>query len=435
MTFILGLSLNSSYLLAAPHSITSPSCPSLPEIKHQPSTSQWIEIRQQLGAQLNYCLNDSAFFALYGASLLHSGLTAQSIEYLERALLLNPNNGSALIDYSEALYKSDQLLAAIQVNDQILSRHDLPEYLRVPLTERGKEWGNQRIEWQNKVSLASGYHDNLNGVANLKDLILTFDDRDIIVRLDENSRPIAGDYQTINASSQRSKLFDDGFSRFSVNVSSRTSELSRVDTDSVGLSYEKETLLVDGSFIWDLDSQYVFFGGKGLYLSSSSSASRYWRQERCSTYVTTEGRSLYFPDQPQSNEMALELQWGALCGPSNNQIDLSFSVAHNESLDHRPGGDRFIQELALQWKKSIGNGFLLSEISFSTTNDEKGYNPLLSNNEIRSVNTTNASVRFFYPLSKHLMLQSGLYYQGQDSNLSLFETQSKSADIGFTFSF
>jgi len=151
--------------------------------------------------------------------------------------------------------------------------------------------------------------------------------------------------------------------------------------------------------------------------------------------VATEVSSLYFPDQSQSNEADLEFKWGAVCGAANNQIDFSFSVAHNESLQNRPGGDRLIKEVNLQWKKNLGKGIFLSEVSFTSTEDEKGYNPLLSNNETRNTNTTNASLRFFYPLTNSLMLQSGVYYQEQSSNLSLFETESKSADIGLTFSF
>lgn len=431
----IGLSLNSSQLLSAPHLFNKPICPALPNITYQPTTNEWVEIRDALGRQLESCLDNSAFFALYGASLLHLGLISQSIENLERALLLDPNNGSALIDYAEALYLSDQLLAAIQINNLTLTREDLPNHLRDLLSKRGKAWNNQRVHWQNSVTLLRGYHDNLNGVANLKDLILTFDDRNIVVGLDENSRPIAGNYSSMSASTQRVALLEDGYSRFSAKASSRFSDLERVDTDMLGLSYERETTLEDGSFIWDIESQYIFYGRKGLYLSTESSANRYWRKESCSTYITTGGSALYFPDQSQSNEAALEFKWGALCGQSSNQVDFSFSTSHNESLDHRPGGDRFIKEVSLQWQKSLGKGVFFSEISFTTTEDEKGYNPLLSNNETRNTNTTNASVRLFYPLTNNLMFQTGMYYQEQKSNLSLFETESKSVDIGLTFNF
>ncbi len=414
---------------------TVESCPPLPILQTEPSPDEWIVLRQELGSKVTFCLQDSAFFALYGASLLHSGLISQAIENLERALLLDPMNGSAMIDYSSALHSSGDLIIAIQLNNQLLMREDLPKNIHNYLSERGEEWKKSTVNWSNKLSILRGYNNNLNSTADLKELTLTLSNQDIVIELDEDSQPIKGHYDSFAVSTKRISLLEDGFSRLSFNVASRSSDLSRVDTDSLGFSYEREHTLEDGSYIWDLGSLYVFYGGKGLYSSISGSITRYWRNDLCSPYFSGEEKLMYFPNQVQYNEMSTSLSWGTLCGLNHGLIDASFSFNRNTSLNNRPGENRFTKELSLKWQKEVGKATLSSEISYSSTKDEEGYNTLLNNNAKRYTKTTNATLRFLYPINKHTSLQSGLYYQSQKSNLALFNTNGMSADLGIQLKF
>ena len=61
---------------------------------------------------------------------------SRAIESLERALLLNPENGAALIDYAQALQEDGQLFAALEINTILQERNDVPENLRSQLAER-----------------------------------------------------------------------------------------------------------------------------------------------------------------------------------------------------------------------------------------------------------------------------------------------------------
>ena len=103
------------------------------------------------------------FFALYGAAQLNTGQLLKAMESLERALLLDPNNGAALIDYSDALLRDGQLFAAIEANALLQARGDLPDALKRQIEQRRR--GLERLDQPNQLAIrfVGGYDDNLNG--------------------------------------------------------------------------------------------------------------------------------------------------------------------------------------------------------------------------------------------------------------------------------
>ena len=90
----------SNYYGASNARLNSPS-DSIPNGSVQPPN--WQQLERQLAEIKLRCLDSSEFFALHGAAQLNSGFVDQSLESLERALLLDPNNGAAQIDYGQAL--------------------------------------------------------------------------------------------------------------------------------------------------------------------------------------------------------------------------------------------------------------------------------------------------------------------------------------------
>ena len=68
---------------------------------------------------------------LLGAVQLASGDLFRS---LELALLYEPDNGSALVDYAEVLYRQGDVLSALELNEQLrVVRQDLPSGLVRPV--------------------------------------------------------------------------------------------------------------------------------------------------------------------------------------------------------------------------------------------------------------------------------------------------------------
>ena len=102
--------------------------------------AQWAALATSLADLQLRCLRSSEYYALLGAAQLNSGKLDVASESLERALLLDPTNGAAQIDYAEALYAAGQLFPALQLNETLLARDDIPADLRERLTERQAAW-------------------------------------------------------------------------------------------------------------------------------------------------------------------------------------------------------------------------------------------------------------------------------------------------------
>ena len=110
----------------------------------------WEYIHAQLTEIFSQCLLSSEYFALYGAAQLNTDRLSDSMESLERSLLLDPDNGAALVDYAEALLRDGQLFAALEANVVLLDREDVPERLEHQISQRQRDWRAliQQTNWQ-----------------------------------------------------------------------------------------------------------------------------------------------------------------------------------------------------------------------------------------------------------------------------------------------
>ena len=411
------------------------SCPSLPRVDVNPSLEQWLVVRDRLGAVLDKCLNSPSYFALYGAALMHTSNLSQAIEMLERALLLSPENGGALLDYSTALYHSGELMTALAINESLLEREDTPRYLIQLLQQRQADWEAEKVNWRGRFALLGGYHDNLNGVADLDNIILTLEDEDLLVFLGNNSTPLEGGYISSRLSAQRTHLLADGHSVFSMAFQDRSTELTSVDTDELTVGYERIKQLHDGKRSWRLESSYLLYGDRELYFSLEGGGERHWSVGRCSPFVELELRTLYFPELDYLNEASFMYGGGVSCGGSANQLVVGAYAIYNASLNNREGGDRLGGEVEVKWQRLLGGGVLLAQLSYSPLYDQEGYSPLLRRNEERDTQDISASLQYIYPISRSFSLHAGFYHRNLESNLDLFETSASNIDVGLSVSF
>ena len=148
---------------------------------------------QQLAPLLAECLESSEFFALHGAAQLNSGQLAAALESLERALLIEPDNGAARIDYAQALYEQGQLFTALEINAQLLTRTDLPPNLQPLLASRQQSWQALTRETVYQLDVLAGYDDNLNGGLDSGQVTLTLSGNPVpllsLIHISEPTRP------------------------------------------------------------------------------------------------------------------------------------------------------------------------------------------------------------------------------------------------------
>jgi len=75
--------------------------------------AQWTQLAATLADIQASCLRSSEYYALLGAAQLNSAQLEPASESLERALLLDPSNGAAQIDFASALFASGQLFPGL----------------------------------------------------------------------------------------------------------------------------------------------------------------------------------------------------------------------------------------------------------------------------------------------------------------------------------
>lgn len=410
-------------------------CP-LPEVSVAPSPQQWLTIRDTLAPNESRCLRNTEYYALYGAALMHTGKLSQALEALERALLLNPNNGGAMVDYAEALFLSGEVSAAIRINQQLLARQDLPAPLEALFKERNQRWDHARTRWQPQFSSRVGYHDNLNQAPRDKFLYLTIDGEELALELDGDAQPQPGYYTHHRLSANRYKDFDDGQSRLKLSVQGRRSAEPEVDNAELSLDYEREYQLDDDqAWWWHGTANHVFYGGKSLYSELELGATKIWRRQQCSVYATTSIGSRIFTTRRQMDDQTFTAGGGLSCAQARGKLTLEARSINSRALRDRAGGDRWGGELSATWQRLINPGMLFLHGALEISKDAEGYSPLLERGARRQVQSLRIEAQYLYPLSPTLSLVTGIYHQRQESNIDLFHSSASSFDIGFNLAF
>ena len=160
-------------------------------------------LEAELSALVEQCSDSAEFFALLGATQLQIGDLLRANESLELALLLDPQNGSALFDYAELLNQQGQTLNAIELGEQLLSREDLPGALEELIVERLRTWRRARTEQNFGLGISLGYDNNLNSAPSNDSLALTLSGRSVVLDVAPEFQATSGEYSRLEANGLR----------------------------------------------------------------------------------------------------------------------------------------------------------------------------------------------------------------------------------------
>lgn len=398
-------------------------------------------LETQLAALMGECLESSEFFALYGAAQLNEGKLAESLESLERALLLNPNNGAAQIDYAQALYRRGQLFSALDLNSQILARADTPLDIRLVLLERDTAWRKQTRRYGFQADVLAGFDDNLNGAPDPSQIALTLSGQPVFYPLSDDYRPKSGPYLNASVAGNFVQLAPDHRHNAVAEIRSRTSEHTASDLLQLDTRYAYERPTKDRTWRLTAGLGHLMFGGTSLFTSTTFGA-QYQLAERkdCTRQI---GAALQYQLYHQQNELtAVESKVAAsqhctitLLG-WKSRIGAEIGIVSNSATgDNRPGGDRQGWQGKIDWQFPLYKGVLSSQINFTSTRDDSGYSIVLNNGEKRWLDRTYMLVQYRQMLRPNATILFNLYHQNQSSNIDLFDSLNTTVEAGLSFSF
>ncbi len=422
-------------------------CPALaPYIAGQQSRGQaeWLAVANQLNGLLTQCLDSSEYFALLGAAWLNAGLLAQAIESLERALLLNPENGAAQIDFAEALYRDGQWFAAIALNEQLLARADLPANLRPALQRRLDDWRAATRSTSFRGDVRLGYDSNLNGAPDPDQVTLTLAGDNVLLALGEEFRAISGPYANLGLAANHSRLTPGRQHNFSAEIQGRVSDDR--NTDLLQFDARYHFLQPRRGQSWQLDSglRSVAFGGSTLFTAADVQF-RYSISPlfTCRPFFDASAQYQLFHNQNWLNAFDTRLGGGFACPVGRDSatlgdLSIAASLLHSQAIKpDRPGGNRRGWQAAVNWQRPLPTGLLRAVLNHTRLEDNESYSPLLEAGAPRWVNRSYFLLQYRRAVNLGAAgdLLINFYHQQQGSNIGLFDTSDTTFEIGFSFAF
>ena len=173
------------------------------------------QLLPHLQANLAGCQNNVAWLVWAGQTLMKAKQYLLASDYLERALMLAPDNKGAQLDYALALAGSEQPDAALSLVQGLLKEPDMPEPLRAsikglmakleaPANAITAAGGAFKLNGQNGLQNSSphkfyaglkfGRDSNLLGAPNLSELSLNFSGIPFSLSLDSSYLSQSGNY-------------------------------------------------------------------------------------------------------------------------------------------------------------------------------------------------------------------------------------------------
>ncbi|OPX56592.1 tetratricopeptide repeat protein [Oceanospirillum multiglobuliferum] len=405
---------------------------------------------QQLKSQQMACYNSADFLAYLGSVQLRTGQLSDAQDSLERALMLNPQQGLALVDYAEVLYLLRQPFAAYDLNQQLLLQTDLPEAVRTHLQMRQAQWSQIFERTDYRISLSLGHDTNLNTAADLNRLTLT-DGLGTTLIVAQQDQPVSGYASDVSLSARHTKLRSNGQQYWQVNLYSRTgiNVSSRHDQQQLDLTYNrsyrprvlKSNVPLFSDWSWEVGLKQFNYNSQSLYrsLQLQFGLGQTLSSSCQLTHELQFSRQFYLIDN-SSDAVELSLQPKLACHLSpSSRLFVQLGAAVNQATGQRTGGNRQQLDALIVLKyrdNSVDNtGEWSASVRQNQTQDENGYNALLDNNRPRHVDSVQYGLQYRRPIADKLSVSASVQQIEQSSNIVLFSYTATRASLGIDWYF
>lgn len=407
-------------------------CPDLGPYYPSPAQAQWPgpDLLNRLTAMMPECLESAEYYALLGAAQLNSERIPEALESLERALLIDPDNGAARIDYAEALYVAGQLFPALEINQSLLARPDLPSDLQAMLLARDEEWQNQTRSKGLFAELALGYDNNLNGAPSKNDFTLTLSGEAVSLELSPDFQRDSGPYLNVHLAGYYQRLDPEYSQDVQFNLRNRQSEES--SNELLQFDWRYSLALPVRRKQWEIiaGSSHLLFGGNPLYSVTEGRVRYRTRVAGCSPRFELAAQYQMYHGQSFMAGVESSAAAGVDCLRGSQRLSVEAGLLNNSAVRNRPGADRQGWRIRLNWQLLLGQDLLSAQIGYANLVDRAGYSPLLGNGAERQVKSRIFQMQYSRPLQSKLALIVNLNHQGQSSNLGPFANRSTAFEMG-----
>ena len=401
-------------------------------------------IEAELSALFDRCSDSAEFFALLGAMQLQIGDLLQATESLELALLLDPQNGSALFDYAELLNQQGQTLNAIELGEQLLSREDLPGALEELILERLDTWRRSNTNNQLGLGISLGYDSNLNSAPSNDSLALTLSGRSVVLDVAPEFQATSGGYSRLQVNGLRRTSTADIVSSMYGGISGKFSDLSQNQLLQASTRFSFADAGDLSRWNIELGLDYLNYGGNSIYGSPTLRGSyMVGRAGGCGFLPTAALQYQHFYTPRLLSGFEGSLGMAAVCeipgGSGNERFGIEAGVIHNRArYEDRLGQDRDGWRINMVWQQNLGRGTASFQYTHSELDDETGYSPLFDNGVSRSESLNSLNLRYIYPLDSFIAnanIVAWVSYYDQRSSVALFRTRGTVAEITLNWAF
>lgn len=402
------------------------------------------QLLQRFEAARPGCMGHAPFLAALGALWLEEGEPAQALLWIERSLLLEPQQLGAQADYALALAALGDTSARDELAARWRQRVDIPPALRerlalklvnrAPLDSAEPQPVRQQWLVYRELMLVRGHETNLDHSPRLSEITLTLPDGSIELPLFEPIVPRRGAATVVDLSLQLARLTQTGWIwQTGLLASARHAESQR-DTDWHHVQWSGSVSRRWGP--WRGQAQISTTAVTGAsderYRLARGALTVEREAQGCTQRLAIEYEARNHEITPRTNGRTQGLLLGNQCAlPA--AADWSWGLAVRAAVDsptdsERPGGTQRQVSAGLRLAGALPASFRL-EAAFRRTRvlDAEGYSPLLAGGARRLIEQNSISLELSRPLRAGAGNGAEWVLQAQrtvqQSNLSIFAYQ------------
>ena len=376
------------------------------------------------------CQNDPIAAGLYGGLLLRSGQIDEAAVWLEKALLLSPDQPGVQADYALALAAQGDRFSSSEIAGELLQMESVPRDLEAILSSLSEV---SRWETRFSASAGVGYSSNIDFVPSLNTLDLTFGDDGVAsLPLTEPSSPNAAGFF------QQSAVL--GF-RWSGAGYSVLPSLRVIDRSSAGSSSSDYVSSKGSLQIVDPEQQRGMRVGYGLVDYGSNQDRQELRlgysqtlqqveMSSCRLGVSADWWSQSYGGSSLNDTRIYQAGvWGDCAEGRFFAADLSLDRPVND----RVGGDRTRWAVVGGQEVPLELGTLTVSVGWARESDSETYSEFLARGASRSITTFDLGATWKVPLSSNLTASAEAGLVRQTSNVALFDATASEFSLNLIY--